>query len=84
MRGGPGRRGRESPVERRGDFAALVHHLPERRQRQGLGPVAQRPLWIGVDLDDQAVGPGGDGGTPPVRLVVQRNAIGLTSPARFC
>ena len=48
------------PVDGLGDPAALGHHLAEGGRGDRLGAVADGVLGVVVDLDDQAVGAGGD------------------------
>src|SRR5690606_18821761 len=50
------------PVDGLGDAAALGHQALEGGGSDGLGTVAGGPLGVFVDLNDQAVGPGGHGG----------------------
>src|SRR5208337_1324533 len=52
----------EGPIHGRGDPAALIHELPEGGRRDRLGAVADGVFWIVVNLENQGVGAGGDGG----------------------
>ena len=47
---------------RGGERVELLHHRRERRRRERLVAVGQRALRIGMHLDDQTVGAGGDRG----------------------
>src|SRR5436305_9140055 len=47
-------------ANRAGDRSDLLHHSRELIRIQRLTSVGQRALWIGMHLDDDAVGPRGD------------------------